>query len=1017
MRKYLHVQQNIAAGAVAFLFLLASLLLLLQSPRPGMLDSGLYDMILPQLGLSRGSFYAQDVYYTQPNEQFVISQLPWSGIVQVTPTSSLVYPAALTSILCGLTGHAFSTVVLAVVLVCLFSVALFVLVKSLYVLFGGCGVLTGSLWGFVVLSGNYLLYFNSFYSTAMFLLALTAFAAAVFRAWALLRRSKQCRLSVWLPVALTGLLLTTASEVSVVLVPLVLIIVLIIGLFASGAAWRHKAAVLFAAALLLLCSVRFGVQNGQIFNRINLYHSFFDGVLTVADSPEKTLSDFELDPLLVQDVGKSAYLDEEAYYISPNGSQADEIFDHISYSRILGYYLRHPSMLQRLISSVLPQAGHVDTSYCVSVSSDAGAVIRADYWDLMRRFFFVEPTAFLLVSLCCAALGIGCFWLRRRGLGCALLLAGASGWLTLIMALIGCGTADIIFGRIFFQSFLDLQLCILVAFAAYGIKRAVLGIAYSRLSTRQVPAAIFPAEGYEPLAFPQSAWFAECKDAAWRILSDSRRYTLAASVLCFLVMGYVIFVPRIGAYNNGDFGRMMDAMGLVYTPEDYFYPSVQMQKAIERYDYLEPYDWSRIRPGKMELTQSWISAGMRVLYELTGIPFSTAVLAGFHILVLACCFYELTLAIHRHWGKKAALLSTILYYFMFCGSYNLGWLNSLFGEGIAYVGLMLVLAASVHTIEHTSGAGRRHGLELLAVSSIYLACAKAQYAVLVPVLLIWWFILAFCTAAGRKKKIFSLVGAAFLAIALVSYASGVYANNESVSSQDTLYGGLLNGILTYADDPVQALQELGLDTGLVADKGKNHYLPKEEYYCPPRTEKAEELIYSKVSSTDYLFWYLRHPKAFWHLLNDTAVASAEVMPDFNIYIGENNTQPHRTVNKFNLWAQLRPMLIPRLFVLYVLLFGAIYIVSFVKIFRRRSSGRSKLYAGLLMMLIALGALQYPLPIVGNGRSDAVKQLYFFREVYDMVFLLLIVWGIFRLRPKLCALGRKLTGRLRNKTQN
>ena len=69
-------QQNIAASGIALMFLLASLLFLLQSPRPAMLDVGRYDLILPQLGLTRGDFYPQDAYYTQANEYFLADHTP-----------------------------------------------------------------------------------------------------------------------------------------------------------------------------------------------------------------------------------------------------------------------------------------------------------------------------------------------------------------------------------------------------------------------------------------------------------------------------------------------------------------------------------------------------------------------------------------------------------------------------------------------------------------------------------------------------------------------------------------------------------------------------------------------------------------------------------------------------------------------------------------------------------------------------------------------------------------------------
>ena len=112
------------------------------------------------------------------------------------------------------------------------------------------------------------------------------------------------------------------------------------------------------------------------------------------------------------------------------------------------------------------------------------------------------------------------------------------------------------------------------------------------------------------------------------------------------------------------------------------------------------------------------------------------------------------------------------------------------------------------------------------------------------------------------------------------------------------------------------------------------------------------------------------------------------------------------MDRFNLWAQLRIRLTPRCFALYVVLFGSICLAMLAQLVHHTVPKPQKLYAGLLIVLIALGALQYPLPMVGNGHSDPVKQLYLFREVYDMVFLLLVVWAVFRLWPWLRRTGWK-----------
>ena len=967
-------QQNLAAFALGAVALLGCLMILFLPPRPTMGDTGFYSLVLPQLGLTQGS--------TQ--RVFAGTGIPWGGLLQWNAGSSLVYPAALAQVLAF--GGEVSLAFLAGILAVLYALALFFLCKALCALFGSWGVLAASLWAFAGICGNYVLYFPSFYCWGWLLVAVTAFAAAVFRGVALLRQGVRGK-TVWLPLWVTGLLLLTASELCVAWVVPVLGLLLWQSLSAEKAR-RGKAIAVLAAVLLALCAGRFALENGQIFNRTNLYHSFFEGLLTVSSDPEQTLRDFDLDENLLQDVGKSAYLPEEDYYISPNGEKNAEIYDHLSYSRIAACYLRHPGLIAAMAEKLLNAGGHVDVGLCVS--QEGTPVPRGDYWDLLRNLLFGKSGSFLAVSVLCGLVGLGACLKKKSCWGLPGLLLPLGSWLWLLAVILSSGLAEGERNRMGFQMLFDGQLVYLLTLLGLGITSLFRTLVYSPLSARKAPEPVFSAEAYAPFRAP--AWLTKGKVKANAIWENPKAFSRWMALLCLILMVLVLYVPRFGAYSNGDFGRMMDAMGLVHTPENYFHPEAQYQKVIERYDYLEPYDWTRIRPDRVELTQSWISALMRVLYDLAGVPFSTAVLGIFHLGTLALCLYALVLAVHRHLGKKSALVFGLGYGLLFCGSSNMGWFNSLYGEGIAYIGLMLVLAASAMTIEGRRGLG----LLTLAAASVYLACAKAQYALFAPVLLVWWGILAFATAKNRAARAGTAAGTLLITFLLGASAVSVYRNNESISSQDTLYSGLLNGILLYADDPETALEELGLDSGLIADKGKHPYLPKEDYYCPPRTEMAEELIYSKVSSTDYLSWYLTHPKAFWRLLNDTAGYSADPMPDLNLYIGEFNNQPHRQVNKWNLWAEIRPSLIPRYFLGYVVLFGGLVCGSLWTVFRKKSGGKKRLYGALLIVIALLGAIQYPLPMVGNGHSDPVKQLYFFREITDFTYLFLLTWASARM---------------------
>jgi len=106
-------QQNLAALALAVISLLGCVMILFLPPRPTMADTGLYSLVLPQLGLTQGS--TQGV--------FAGTGIPWGSLLQWTSGPSLVYPAALAQLLAF--GGEVSLTLLAGILAVLYAIALF----------------------------------------------------------------------------------------------------------------------------------------------------------------------------------------------------------------------------------------------------------------------------------------------------------------------------------------------------------------------------------------------------------------------------------------------------------------------------------------------------------------------------------------------------------------------------------------------------------------------------------------------------------------------------------------------------------------------------------------------------------------------------------------------------------------------------------------------------------------------------------------------------------------------------
>lgn len=997
---YLANNQNMIALAVTVLAAVILSLILFAPPCPSMLDNGQYDLFLPEFGLSHTAeerSAEQSHYFTRAVETYQIDRIPFSALLQLDGVHSLVYPVTLVSLVCSVLGIPFSTRYLAGILCAALLYALYIATKALYVWLRGTAFLAGVVFCSIMLCGLYVIPFNSLYVGGMFFVSFWLLSAALLRAFALLRQGEQRGVRLLTPVAGAGILFLTSSEQAAVLLPVVTALCVYLLLRCKNGPKKHQLAGIGLTVLMALSCIHFFAVDNRVFQQANLYDSFFNGVLVSTDTPQEVLVDFRMDLALIQDVGKTYYEDPESFYLSPSDPRAqEEIFSRLSYPKLLGWYLTHPGSAWHNMSDVLKrsmQTWQQQFVYVGQTAQDGDSVTRFDWWNVLRSYLFPRSMGLWTLGFLAAVI-TGIFLLfRKESVGWLLLALAASGWPMLFVCMFASGRGSLELPL--FTCLSDAMLLYLISGTACLLLRFSAFLLHAPFSERAKAPVVYPNEAYTVTPIPV---FSENVLPALRrmaarsakALCDKRVFVSVTTVAALLVMIFVLFVPRIGAYNNGDFGRMMDAMQLSFTPEEFYNTAEQYStKVIEDYNYLEPYDWSMIRPSRLQLSQAYVSALMRFLYDTAGVPFSTAIVAALYVLVLALCFRQFMSTAFRLMGRRAMVVA-VGFILIFCGSYNLGWLNSFYGEGIGFVSLTAVAATSLNVLERPKG---KPGASLLLYffAMLIFAGAKAQYVVSLPILLVWTAVLTVYHFQRTPKAIARTAILLVCTLAIVGVGSlNIYQENDKISSQDTLIQGLYNGILVVADDPEEALEELGLDKRLAADKGKNAYEDPSTYFCAPRTEMAEEMIYSRVTSIDYLIWYLKHPTKLLTMLNVAAQASAAPMPDFFLYVGEKTTDPyHRTVDKLGLWKQLRPALTPEHFFSYFVIFAVIFLGCFQVIFSRKRSQQQRLLTGLFVVIMLCGILQYPLTVIGNGYSDNIKQIYLFREVWDGTLLTVI----------------------------
>jgi hypothetical protein len=200
---------------------------------------------------------------------------------------------------------------------------------------------------------------------------------------------------------------------------------------------------------------------------------------------------------------------------------------------------------------------------------------------------------------------------------------------------------------------------------------------------------------------------------------------------------------------------------------------------------------------------------------------------------------------------------------------------------------------------------------------------------------------------------------------------------------------------------------------MAVDTGKHAYLDKSEYYCAPRTEMAEEKLYSKISTIDVLKYYVLHPPLLWRSMEYTAEAAAKDMPDYIIKVGQKTTKEHDVVERFHIWGTIRSYVVLNHFWELVIVYGMELILTVRFIWSKKNTAKDKMLLLMFFTISAIGIIQYPLTFIGNGFADNTKQLYLFGLTFDIT----VATGIYLLLPFLKQLLNKLGYYYARKAQN
>lgn len=977
-------------GFMAALLTMAALLwTLFAVPTVGAVADGSYVTTATAMALE---YDAQRVDAQGRMETFAYTDTAYSTLL-LGETSSMGAAVALVRLCTHPFGLEFSTRYLAFVYAALIAWGAYLAVSGLMRRSRMLAMLAMVAYPMLMMHSSIVGYLNSLYAIGAAMAYLLLFVGALMH---VLCQQKGKGWHHTLLVLVLGTLLLRSMVQMSALVPFVVLGVVATAIHSCpGKGWRLLQ-VFCTVMVSIFCVVNVAntyANDKTVSSTAADYLAVFQGYLPASEHPEETLDALGLPQDFLADSGRSYYEAEENFVHNPREEETAALLaETIGLSRRLSYCLTHPETIGNILEN---NKIALQDAYSYYIINDAGQTHqpRLSPYAILETVFgrggYQNNASRMLL---CAVLLLVVLWLSHRQAGSGLLcLTMAVGmlcgvvYLPLCVALTGGYDLTVMKAFLFLMGWMALML--MVGCAAMVIQ---CGMEWLRTAQGKLLLAPMPAG--------QEAGFL----LTLRRVSISRQMVVSLTAVACIALSCWQLLPEehIAGVNNGDYGRMMEQIDLYWQEEQLRDTSTQMSsQVVEDYSYREPFHPERLTSLDPTYSLLFPSMVVRFITFFTGGGYSTQIQA---FVLLALTIASLLLILHDLYpllGKVTALLA-LLMTCMLLGENYIAWYNSLFGETMIPVGLMMTIACAVHLAMMERGSRKSWlWMLLLAISVRTLCCAKAQMALALPAGIVLLVAFAVYHRPQETKRMAAFLTMSAVLVGLVSWdAIGVYRKNQGVSEEQTIWQSVFYGALMIADDPDAAMEELGIPPEMKADIGKHAYYDSRDYVYAIGSQELREKFYDHVSTVSMVKYYLRHPKDLFRMMDRAAQESVQLSANFMTYTGMQYSD-NQPMYRFQVWRYIRGAFAGRAFWQYVLGYGAIVVACTVLLIRKKTAPDEKLLITLLLCVMFVGVMQYPLSVIGNGFADNNKQMYTFMLCHDLLLITCVTIAVRKLIPK------------------
>ena len=484
---------------------------------------------------------------------------------------------------------------------------------------------------------------------------------------------------------------------------------------------------------------------------------------------------------------------------------------------------------------------------------------------------------------------------------------------------------------------------------------------------------------------------------------------LAQHVLVYFffatALGATLFAPPfIGLADNSDYARVTQPLGLVPNEHPrYFhaYREFTIVAASASDDWLTSVR-RIVNPG-VPNELGYVSSQFPVIQAAMLLNDAAKRLAGgdpavFDIRFLGVLYvllHALGLALMTSFAGRLRmrLAYGLLALLMLCDTGYVLYFHSLYGEAVILASATLIVGCAAWILYGPPNA--RLPIALYFAAWLLFAGAKVANA---PVGILGAIFSA--SLLYVRKDVLSRLLIAAGSAALLAFSIWFLAKTPLWMQQVNHYQAIFYGVLKDSPNPAADAAELGLPPQYAALAGTHGYMADAPYDI--YGEAFSKAVYERATYSDIAVFYLKHPDRLIEKLRLSAENAVFLRPSYlGNYEPDEARERFRFAERLSLWEQARKQaagfafgIVAAAFALYAA--GLLY-RAWAWLRAPSRDARTGVAILGLALLWGTAALQFAVPVLGNGEADLQKHMFLFSVCFDLLLLTGTAWCVGRVR--------------------